>query len=81
MKFRNKCYIFKGNHYHQTEIKANWTYARDWCRKQKGDLAIIDDQNENGTSQDVITAVPSFVKRGLGQCLHVSPKLKLLFLL
>lgn len=49
MKFHNKCYIFKGKHYHQSEIKVNWTYARDWCREQKGDLAIINDQNENGT--------------------------------
>lgn len=51
MKFRNKCYIFKGSQKHQTEIKANWTLARDWCRQQGGDLAVIDDQNENGTTR------------------------------
>uniref|UniRef100_A0A3B1IFE8 Macrophage mannose receptor 1-like n=1 Tax=Astyanax mexicanus TaxID=7994 RepID=A0A3B1IFE8_ASTMX len=30
------------------DIKANWSYARDWCRSQQGDLAVIDDINENG---------------------------------
>lgn len=59
MKFHNKCFIFKGNHKHQTEIKANWKAARDWCRKEHtgGDLAIIDDQSENGASELSLSAI------------------------
>ncbi|KPP79615.1 macrophage mannose receptor 1-like, partial [Scleropages formosus] len=47
MLFRNKCYMFKGNHLHEEEFKANWTFAQQWCRTQGGDLAVIDDQYEN----------------------------------
>lgn len=47
LRFHNKCYIIRGRHTHHEE-RANWTYARDWCRKQDGHLAIIDDINENG---------------------------------
>lgn len=37
--------MFKGK---KDDIKANWSYARSWCREQGGELAIIDDQYENG---------------------------------
>uniref|UniRef100_A0A3B4CW09 C-type lectin domain-containing protein n=1 Tax=Pygocentrus nattereri TaxID=42514 RepID=A0A3B4CW09_PYGNA len=30
MRFHNKCYLFKGSHHHN-QVKANWTYAREWC--------------------------------------------------
>lgn len=44
MRFKNKCFLFKGK---KDDIKANWTYARSWCREQGGDLAVIDNQYEN----------------------------------
>ncbi|KAM4634074.1 macrophage mannose receptor 1 [Polymixia lowei] len=44
MRFNNKCFIFKG---HKDGIKANWSYARSWCRGQGGELAVIDNQYEN----------------------------------
>ncbi|KAJ8402327.1 hypothetical protein AAFF_G00368160 [Aldrovandia affinis] len=47
MLFRNKCYIFKGDHKNQNEFRANWTFARDWCKTQEGNLVVIDDQYEN----------------------------------
>ncbi|XP_037401968.1 macrophage mannose receptor 1-like [Pygocentrus nattereri] len=47
MRFHNKCYLFKGSHHHN-QVKANWTYAREWCRAQNAHLAVIDDHNENG---------------------------------
>lgn len=47
MRFKNKCFLFKGK---KDELKANWSYARSWCREQGGDLAVIDDQYENGRS-------------------------------
>uniref|UniRef100_A0A3Q3IIM9 C-type lectin domain-containing protein n=1 Tax=Monopterus albus TaxID=43700 RepID=A0A3Q3IIM9_MONAL len=28
-------------------FRANWSYARSWCREQGGDLAVIDNQYEN----------------------------------
>lgn len=37
--------MFKGK---KDDIKANWSYARSWCRDQGGELAIIDNQYENG---------------------------------
>lgn len=45
MRFKNKCFLFKGK---KDDIKANWTHARSWCREQGGDLAVIDNQYENG---------------------------------
>lgn len=45
MRFRNKCFLFKGR---KDEIRANWSYARGWCRGRGGDLAVIDDRYENG---------------------------------
>lgn len=47
LRFHNKCYIIRGRHTHHEE-RANWTYARDWCKNQEGHLAVIDDINENG---------------------------------
>ncbi|XP_062340567.1 macrophage mannose receptor 1 [Osmerus eperlanus] len=44
MLFRNKCFLFKG---HKDEIRANWSFARSWCKDQGGDLAVIDDRYEN----------------------------------
>uniref|UniRef100_H3CQ11 C-type lectin domain-containing protein n=1 Tax=Tetraodon nigroviridis TaxID=99883 RepID=H3CQ11_TETNG len=44
MRFKNKCFLFKGK---EGDIKANWSYARSWCRGQGGDLAVIDDPYEN----------------------------------
>lgn len=43
--FHNKCFMFKGK---KDEIKANWSYARSWCKDQGGELAVIDNQYENG---------------------------------
>lgn len=45
MRFKNKCFLFKGK---QDDIRANWSYARSWCKDQGGELAIIDNQYENG---------------------------------
>uniref|UniRef100_A0A3Q0SUI2 C-type lectin domain-containing protein n=1 Tax=Amphilophus citrinellus TaxID=61819 RepID=A0A3Q0SUI2_AMPCI len=45
LRFKNKCFMFKGKKH---DIKANWSYARSWCRDQGGDLAVIDNQYENG---------------------------------
>lgn len=45
MLFKDKCFMFKGK---KDDIKANWSDARSWCRAQEGDLAVIDDQYENG---------------------------------
>uniref|UniRef100_A0A3B5K7G8 C-type lectin domain-containing protein n=1 Tax=Takifugu rubripes TaxID=31033 RepID=A0A3B5K7G8_TAKRU len=39
---RETCFLFKGK---KDDIKANWTYARSWCREQGGDLAVIDNQD------------------------------------
>uniref|UniRef100_A0A3Q3IRJ0 C-type lectin domain-containing protein n=1 Tax=Monopterus albus TaxID=43700 RepID=A0A3Q3IRJ0_MONAL len=39
------CFLFKGK---SNEFRANWSYARSWCREQGGDLAVIDNQYENG---------------------------------
>nr|XP_020476711.1 macrophage mannose receptor 1-like isoform X2 [Monopterus albus] len=44
MLFKNKCFLFKGK---SNEFRANWSYARSWCREQGGDLAVIDNQYEN----------------------------------
>uniref|UniRef100_A0A3Q3FSP5 C-type lectin domain-containing protein n=1 Tax=Labrus bergylta TaxID=56723 RepID=A0A3Q3FSP5_9LABR len=44
IRFNNKCFMFKGK---KGEIKANWSYARSWCKDQGGDLAVIDNQYEN----------------------------------
>ncbi|XP_023264465.1 macrophage mannose receptor 1-like [Seriola lalandi dorsalis] len=44
MRFRDKCFMFKGK---KNDIKANWSYARTWCKEQGGELAVIDDQYEN----------------------------------
>ncbi|XP_042365609.1 macrophage mannose receptor 1 [Plectropomus leopardus] len=44
MLFRNKCFMFKGK---KNDIKGNWTFARNWCKDQGGELAVIDDQYEN----------------------------------
>ena len=48
MLFGSKCYLFKGNHYDQKEIKADWMTAKKWCRDNGGDLAVIDTHSENG---------------------------------
>ncbi len=45
MRFKDKCFIFKGK---KDDIKANWSNARSWCKDQGGELAVIDDQYENG---------------------------------
>lgn len=45
MRFKDKCFMFKGK---TGDIKANWSFARSWCKEQGGDLAVIDDQYENG---------------------------------
>uniref|UniRef100_A0A3B3YY46 C-type lectin domain-containing protein n=1 Tax=Poecilia mexicana TaxID=48701 RepID=A0A3B3YY46_9TELE len=45
MRFKDKCFMFKGK---KDDIKANWSHARSWCRDQGGELAIIDNQYENG---------------------------------
>ncbi|XP_015231842.1 PREDICTED: macrophage mannose receptor 1-like [Cyprinodon variegatus] len=44
LRFKDKCFMFKGK---KDELKANWSYARSWCKDQGGDLAIIDNQYEN----------------------------------
>ncbi|KAF3849178.1 hypothetical protein F7725_015675 [Dissostichus mawsoni] len=44
MRFKDKCFMFKGK---TGDIKANWSFARSWCKEQGGDLAVIDDQYEN----------------------------------
>uniref|UniRef100_A0A3B5RCU0 C-type lectin domain-containing protein n=1 Tax=Xiphophorus maculatus TaxID=8083 RepID=A0A3B5RCU0_XIPMA len=44
MRFKDKCFMFKGK---KDDIKANWSYARSWCKDQGGELAIIDNQYEN----------------------------------
>uniref|UniRef100_A0A3Q2YER8 C-type lectin domain-containing protein n=1 Tax=Hippocampus comes TaxID=109280 RepID=A0A3Q2YER8_HIPCM len=44
MHFNDKCFLFKGK---KNDIKANWTYARSWCKDQGGELAVIDNQSEN----------------------------------
>uniref|UniRef100_A0A8C4F6M3 C-type lectin domain-containing protein n=1 Tax=Dicentrarchus labrax TaxID=13489 RepID=A0A8C4F6M3_DICLA len=36
MRFKDKCFIFKGK---KNDIRANWTYARSWCRDQGGELS------------------------------------------
>ncbi|KAM9450976.1 lymphocyte antigen 75-like [Clarias gariepinus] len=46
MLFHNKCFLIRGRYAHN-EKRANWTYARDWCRENEGQLATIDDINEN----------------------------------
>uniref|UniRef100_A0A3Q3VNW4 C-type lectin domain-containing protein n=1 Tax=Mola mola TaxID=94237 RepID=A0A3Q3VNW4_MOLML len=55
MRFKDKCFMFKGK---KNDIKANWTYARDWCREQGGDLAVIDDQYENDWLQIILQKIP-----------------------
>lgn len=45
MRFKHKCFLFKGK---KNDLKANWTFARSWCKDQGGELAVIDDQYENG---------------------------------
>lgn len=45
LRFKNKCFMFKGK---KGDMKANWFDAQDWCKAQQGNLAIIDDQYENG---------------------------------
>ncbi|XP_007252805.3 macrophage mannose receptor 1 [Astyanax mexicanus] len=69
MRFHNKCYLFKGNHYNN-EIKANWSYARDWCRSQQGDLAVIDDINENDFVASYLRDMIHPVWIGLSDVLH-----------
>ncbi|TNN53349.1 BDNF/NT-3 growth factors receptor [Liparis tanakae] len=44
LRFKNKCFMFKGK---KNEIKANWTFARSWCKDRGGELAVIDDRSEN----------------------------------
>ncbi|KAG7499177.1 macrophage mannose receptor 1-like [Solea senegalensis] len=44
IRFRNKCFTFKGK---KNDLKANWSYARSWCKEQGAELAVIDDQLEN----------------------------------
>ncbi|XP_061732556.1 macrophage mannose receptor 1 isoform X2 [Nerophis ophidion] len=44
LRFKDKCFLLKGK---KNDIKANWTYARSWCKDQGGQLAVIDDQYEN----------------------------------
>ncbi|XP_072570731.1 uncharacterized protein [Paramormyrops kingsleyae] len=70
MLFRNKCYLFKGNHKNQNEFQANWTFARNWCRTQGGDLAVIDDQYENDFVSSYIMDIIQPVWIGLSDTLH-----------
>ncbi|XP_026154124.1 macrophage mannose receptor 1 isoform X2 [Mastacembelus armatus] len=44
MRFKDKCFMFKGKHH---DNKTNWLDARNWCRDQGADLAVIDNQYEN----------------------------------
>ncbi|XP_041666073.1 macrophage mannose receptor 1 [Cheilinus undulatus] len=44
LRFGSKCFLFKGK---KDEIKLGWGEARDWCKEQGGDLAVIDTQYEN----------------------------------
>lgn len=45
LRFKDKCFMFKGK---KDDVKANWSHARSWCKDQGGELAVIDDQYENG---------------------------------
>uniref|UniRef100_A0A3Q3G092 C-type lectin domain-containing protein n=1 Tax=Kryptolebias marmoratus TaxID=37003 RepID=A0A3Q3G092_KRYMA len=36
MRFRNKCFMFKGQGH---DLKANWSDAQSWCKEQGGELA------------------------------------------
>lgn len=45
MRFKDKCFMFKGK---KNDLKANWSYARSWCKEQGAELAVIDNQYENG---------------------------------
>ncbi len=47
MRFKDKCFLFKGK---KDDIQANWSDARSWCKEQGGELAVIDNQYENGES-------------------------------
>ncbi|XP_049459415.1 macrophage mannose receptor 1 [Epinephelus fuscoguttatus] len=44
MIFKNKCFMFKGK---KNDIKGSWKFARNWCKDQGGQLAVIDNQYEN----------------------------------
>ncbi|KAL4617320.1 macrophage mannose receptor 1-like [Arapaima gigas] len=68
--FKNKCYMFKGNHLHEHEFKANWTVAQQWCRTQGGDLAVIDDQYENDFVASYLKDLVEPVWIGLSDILH-----------
>ncbi|XP_036384637.1 C-type mannose receptor 2 [Megalops cyprinoides] len=68
--FRNKCYMFKGDHKNENEVRANWSFARDWCRNQGGDLAVIDNQYENDFVSSYLRdlVLPAWI--GLSDTLH-----------
>uniref|UniRef100_A0A3P9J598 C-type lectin domain-containing protein n=1 Tax=Oryzias latipes TaxID=8090 RepID=A0A3P9J598_ORYLA len=40
LRFKNKCFLFKGK---KNDIKGNWSYARNWCKEQGGDLHLSRD--------------------------------------
>uniref|UniRef100_A0A672FCS0 C-type lectin domain-containing protein n=1 Tax=Salarias fasciatus TaxID=181472 RepID=A0A672FCS0_SALFA len=44
MRFKDKCFLFKGK---GNDIHGTWFFARDWCKDQGANLAIIDSQDEN----------------------------------
>lgn len=45
MVFKDKCFMFKGK---RKDIQGSWSFARNWCKDQGGELAVIDTQYENG---------------------------------
>ncbi|XP_062868150.1 macrophage mannose receptor 1 [Trichomycterus rosablanca] len=69
MRYHNKCYMFKGRHGHNEE-RTNWTFARDWCRKEGGDLAVIDDINENDFVASYLRDMNHAAWIGLSDRLH-----------
>ncbi|XP_029941423.1 macrophage mannose receptor 1-like [Salarias fasciatus] len=44
MRFKDKCFLFKGK---ANDIHGSWFFARDWCKDQGANLAVIDSQDEN----------------------------------
>ncbi|KAF4077177.1 hypothetical protein AMELA_G00205040 [Ameiurus melas] len=69
LRFHNKCYIIRGRYTHNEE-RANWTYARDWCKEHEGHLAVIDDINENEFVASYLRDVSHAAWIGLSDRLH-----------
>ncbi|KAJ8338949.1 hypothetical protein SKAU_G00357350 [Synaphobranchus kaupii] len=68
--FGNKCYLFKGDHKNENEFRANWTFAKDWCRTQKGDLVVIDSPYENDFVASYLEDLVMPVWIGLSDIIH-----------